>query len=227
LSISHEPRKRPAWLPLVIGAGVLAGAMLLSSQPDQTPDGVKILRSIEERDAAMLRVRDLTSAQLQAVDSGIKLTPTDREKLKQGLQEVRAVADFEPRATAPFLVAGRIADAIEDPLLAERFYRQACANVDQDRDPEQRKVNYLDGAEAGYRLCDILLARRQAKEAKPFADDIVRVVPNAPHYRVARAEVLFQLGDVKGARAELTEALKLDPKLPRARLFSSFMKGAE
>lgn len=171
----------------------------------------------------MSRAQTLSAAQLKAVDKNVKLSATDLESLRKAQKEVEAVILFEPKATAPYLVAGRIAEALEDPLRAEERYRQACANVDQDSDPEQRKLNYLDGAEAGFRLCSILVARNQMSEAKPFADDIVRIVPNAPHYHVVRAQIVFQLGDKKEALKELSTALTLDPENDLARSLRAFM----
>lgn len=228
------------------GAAVaaLVAVIMLSDRPVETRDGVVLPRTRTEYEKLNKESSDLVLDIFGRADSGQSITDADRAKLRDAIKKFEAMKAFEPRQVAALFGSGKCYLLLGEPQLAADRLAQSWENrmVDPMKEMEAVRLTAIEAAalasEATLELAALEVSgmntnaasgqKTEAEEARKraeilyqraysLADDAVKLVPNAPRYLAARGQAALAAGRKDVAKADLAQALRLDPNSPKVK----------
>ena len=202
----------------------LGAAILLSNREVQGPDGVPLINNGQHYNEVLQEADTLVRKPFETADAGGDLTDEDRKNLRQAVKLFDAMNAFQPRKLGPYLGAGKAYALLGEYDLAETRLRQLISNVPiyEDNDAGRRAA-----LEAKYVLSQIRFRQGKMQEAYDLADEVVKVIPDAPNYLIARASAAIELRKLDQAKADVANTLQLDPGHPRAKQLATLLKTAK
>ena len=143
------------------------------------------------------------------------------EILGQVYPERGVAFSFEP-SEEPGKVSMKVAQIILEPISAEPFVLRAETHIDTHyelsrRDLEQALKLQSGHARAYWLYSRILVATGDHNKAVTAAGQAVRLEPGNPQYRVTRAQVLGQIGQLAEATQEARKAVEISTKRPHVK----------
>ncbi|MBC8065139.1 MAG: hypothetical protein H7Y17_09940 [Chlorobia bacterium] len=154
----------------------------------------------------------LSSSGLQKIANDEEISAKDRADLTAASAQFQGLIAFEPGKFAPYLALGMIYRGLGNLEDSERMLKQCLNNLPKSTDPAIVQT----AAEAKSQLSKVLLAQGKSEDALTEANLAVETDRQNPSYLVTRASALIQLKRMEEAKADLKEALKMDPTLTRA-----------
>lgn len=119
------------------------------------------------------------------------------------LAEYDQAIKLNPKAVAPYLRAGNLADKIGNPERAIKYYRAGLEALPNDES-------------LTFKLADVYLEQKQYDDARLLIENLLRT-------DAGNAQALWRLGEIERAQGKLADALRdytravaIDPNLPQA-----------
>ena len=198
---------------------ILAAALKVSNQTPRSPLGGKAISNDQEYRSAELRADALTKELVPKYDRGGTPTESERVTLRKAVTLYDKMSAFTPAISPLFFASGKIHHILGEDDIAEEKYRQCMLTFYNDAAtrPQFAKGIRLTGAEASYRLATMLVKGVNKQAAFEASDVAVYYMKESSAYYTVRAEALIGLGNVKAARADLQEAIRLLPSNPEPR----------
>ncbi len=143
------------------------------------------------------------------------------EILGQVYPERGVLFAFDP-SDEPGRPSMQVAQIILEPISAESFVLRAETHLATQYDQSTRDLEYAISLEPGNARAHWLLSRIQMtlgafEDALASSAKAVELDPNDVRYRVTRAQVLGQVGDLKAAIAEATRAVQSADRRPHVK----------
>ncbi len=195
------------WPALVLFAALVGWMLIAGRQPTGDEDVYKII-SLDQYNAALATVRDLTQDPILKFDEGKQLTKDQLDNLKVGAKKIRQMIAFEPTNFGPYVMMAKSQRALGNAEEAVRNYKQALLLLPKEMTDEE---TLWTAAEVNYDLGLYYYENGEDKKAEPYALQAVQLVNTHPKYLVGLAAVQAQLGKLKEARILLDTAMKIDP----------------
>jgi tetratricopeptide (TPR) repeat protein len=153
-----------------------------------------------EAEFLLAKTKTPTLEEEASIEAGLAIIDMRRERMEEAIAHYRRVADIDPDYPGIWFSLGfahRLLAHIDE---AEASYIRAL-----EVDPQDARV-YSE-------LVAIYMNRQQKAQARAIAEQGVRDNPDSAALHALFASVLFELGDVRGARQQIKEAEELDPEL--------------
>lgn len=160
----------------------------------------------------LAEAESLSKVGLQKIANDEELTARDRKDLTAAAAQFQGLVAFEPTKFAPYLALGMIYRGLGNLEEAERMLKQCVNNIPKSTDPAIIQT----AAETKSQLSKALLAQGKSEDALTEANLAVETDRQNPSYLVTRASALIELKRMEEAKADLEEALRMDPSLTRA-----------
>ena len=211
--------KTPDWLPPVAFVAILAVALKISNQPPLSPLGGTAISSDDEYHAAETKADAMSKDLAAKYDRGGTPTEAERAKLREAVTLYDKMSAFTPAISPLFFASAKIHHILGEDDIAEEKYRQCMLTFYNDAAarPQFAKGIRITGAEASYRLATMLVKEPNKQSAFEASDVAICYIKTSSAYYNVRAEALIGLGNVKAARADLEEAIRLVPSNPEPR----------
>lgn len=174
-------------------------------------------------DATLAKARALAVEPLKAFEDGTDPDSDAERDLREARRLFTALIEYAPSRFSLYIGAAQIDAALDDRVSAVRMARQALVIAPARTDPAGAALV----GEAHYLLALIAFREGQYGDAGKEAAVAIGLVPTSPKFRTMRASALIQLGDQKGARREIADALKAAPAYPPAERLDRLLRSAD
>jgi tetratricopeptide (TPR) repeat protein len=227
-----SPTKPPpsglrAWLwPFVFVVAIGVVFYISNRRDDAERSGTQPVRGAGDYQAVLLQATKLSEDRLIRFDKGEKLSSDDLSKLRDAAKLYEQLSGFAPTKMAPYFASGRIHLLLGEHQVAEDKFKRSIANsAHESNSANVRKVEQLT-AEAQFFLAQCLLLDENWESAVATVNQALKARPNTPNYLYVRARARIQLRDLKGAEADLSAALRVEPGNPSCRGLLRFLQRA-
>ena len=188
----------------MLGVGGCHSSPSSSTPPPGPLEGRVVLRSNGDYQRAQTAARTMFHDAFQRYDAGIPLTQADRTNLLRGARLCAAMTDYLPLQAKPDFACGQALAALGYHDEAIRRFKLFLAQVSESPSDDALKVMRADA----YGLLSVsFIATHDDKAALDAANVALKAYPNTATYLNDRAAAEIQLGDMKAAKTDLTQAV--------------------
>jgi hypothetical protein len=213
-------------IPVIAVVGVVA-VVFLTNAPTRTENGVPVISSVKEYDAALVKVTQSTPPAVSKFNMGLELEQADKDVALEGAKIFDSMNAYRPHMSAGYLEAGLLYYLSGYSDLAVERLKQGLADA-----PVSAKLNAtgdpkkMEGvlADCHHLLSLIAFDRHDYKSAVNEANMALLHVTTRESYYMARAQAEVQLNWIPEAKRDVALALKLNPNYLPAQRLDGFLK---